>query len=220
MTDTVIYLTRHGQTEWNRQGRLQGHRDSPLTNLGRQQAEWLKERLAGEPLEAIYSSISRRALETASILRGERTTAIQPLEELREINLGIWEGMETEQIAVDYPVAYAQFFAEPELYVPPTCPGSGTNTSSGESYRQLQERALPVIERILAAHPGQRVLVVTHRITLKVIMAYYQRKVLCEVGKLPDILPTALCKVKVSGGLPQVALLGDTSHYRELPLLG
>jgi probable phosphoglycerate mutase len=69
MKKTVLFLTRHGQTEWNLQKRMQGHQNSALTTLGEQQAEWLRERLEGENLGAIYSSISPRALHTAQILR-------------------------------------------------------------------------------------------------------------------------------------------------------
>ncbi|WP_438497686.1 histidine phosphatase family protein [Paenibacillus sp. IHBB 3054] len=205
MTETVLYLTRHGQTEWNLQKRMQGHQNSALTNLGKQQAEWLKERLEGENLGAIYSSSSLRAVHTAQILRGNRTLPIQQLDELMEINMGIWEGMKTEQIEQDYPLQYARFFTSPDLYVP---------VSLGETYKQLEQRVVPAVDCILNDNPGQKLLIVTHRITLKVIMAHFLNKSLREIGEMPDIFSTALCKVQVINGIPYVDLLGDTSHYR------
>lgn len=223
MSETVIYLTRHGQTEWNLQGKLQGHQNSPLTRLGEQQALWLRDRLAGERLDAIYSSTSQRAIHTAHILRGQRTEPLHLSEALMEINMGLWEGMYIEQIKLDYPLAYAQFFNQPALYIPVASSVNADSDSDslasggglGETYLQLLDRVIPAIERILAAHSGQRVLIVTHRITLKVIMAYFLGLSLREVGTMPDILSTALCKVNVHGGVPRVELLGDTSHYQE-----
>lgn len=223
MCETVIYLTRHGQTEWNLQGRLQGHLNSPLTRLGEQQALWLRDRLAGERLDAIYSSTSQRAIHTAHILRGQRTNPLHLSEALMEINMGLWEGMSIEQIKLDYPVAYDRFFNQPALYTPVASSvgaDSASNSSAGdgglgETYLQLQDRVISVIKRILAAHSGGRVLIVTHRITLKVIMAYFLGYSLSEIGEMPDILSTALCKVTIHDGVPHVELLGDTSHYQE-----
>ncbi|MCL6458144.1 MAG: histidine phosphatase family protein [Gorillibacterium sp.] len=204
MTKTIIYLTRHGQTKWNLQKRMQGHQNSALTRLGEQQAEWLKNRLAGEKLEAIYSSTSPRAVHTAQILSGDHALPIRQLDALMEINMGAWEGMNTEQIQQDYPLQYTQFFTRPDLYIP---------VGSGETYRQLEQRVIPSIERILTDHAGQKLLIVTHRITLKVIMAYFSNKTLQEIGEMPDILSTALCKVNFTDNIPHIDMYGDTSHY-------
>jgi len=204
MKETVLYITRHGQTEWNLQKKMQGHQNSALTDLGKQQAGWLKERLEGEPLEAIYSSTSARALHTAEIVRGERSLAVQQLDSLMEISMGTWEGMPIAQIEQDYPEQIGNFFTRPDLYSP---------VSSGETYSQLQQRVIPVIENILHDNEGQNVLIVTHFITLKVIMAYFLGKSLREIGEMPVIQSTALCKVNITGAMPHVELFGDTSHY-------
>jgi probable phosphoglycerate mutase len=82
---TNLYITRHGQTEWNVQGRLQGHLDSPLTELGVIQAEQLADSLVNVEFDVIYSSPSLRTVRTADMIRGERPIDITIEDKLREI---------------------------------------------------------------------------------------------------------------------------------------
>ena len=134
---TTLLLVRHGETDWNAEGRLQGHTDRPLSDYGRRQARRLAEELEGEELEAIYSSDLARAHETAEIV-GERLglpVALEP--DLREKDWGTWEGLNAvERDRVEF---------------------------VGESTEAHQERMLQVLRRIAERHPGDgRVLVVTH----------------------------------------------------------
>lgn len=204
--ETTLYLTRHGQTEWNLEKKMQGHMDSPLTQSGVQQAEWLGERLSIVPFDAIFCSSSPRAITTAGIISNNRSAEIARLDSLKEINMGLWEGQHIEQITQDFPTQFSQFFNEPHLYQP---------TGQGESYSELIKRTLPAIQNILTKHKGQQVLIVTHRITLKAIMSYFMNKQLHEIGTMPDIHPTALCKVTIHNDVLNVDLYGDTAHYRE-----
>ncbi|WP_235206697.1 histidine phosphatase family protein [Paenibacillus tyrfis] len=80
---TTMYLTRHGQTEWNSKKKMQGHLDSPLTDYGMQQAEWLKERLENVHFDAIYSSSSPRAFNTARIVSGNHPVQIKSQRSIR-----------------------------------------------------------------------------------------------------------------------------------------
>ena len=133
---TELLLVRHGETDWNAEGRLQGHTDRPLNEYGRRQARRLADELAGEELAAIYSSDLLRARETAEIL-GERLGLPVVLEpELREKNWGNWEGLTP---AERDGVAFA-----------------------GESTEEHAARTLRALRRIAARHPDGRVLVVTH----------------------------------------------------------
>jgi broad specificity phosphatase PhoE len=132
-----LLLVRHGETDWNAEGRLQGHTDRPLSDYGRRQARRLAEELVGEELEAIYSSDLARAHETAEIV-GERLglpVALEP--DLREKDWGTWEGLDAvERDRVEF---------------------------VGESTEAHQERMLRALRRIAERHPGDgRVLVVTH----------------------------------------------------------
>ena len=133
---TTLILVRHGETDWNADGRLQGHTDRPLTDYGRRQAQQLAAELGAEEFDAIYASDLARARETAEIV-GEcvhLTVGLDP--DLREKNWGTWEGLtSTERLEVEL---------------------------LSESVEEHQRRMLAALGRIAAEHPRGRVLVVTH----------------------------------------------------------
>ena len=134
---TALLLVRHGETDWNADGRLQGHTDRPLSDYGRRQARELAGALEGEELEAIYSSDLARARETAEIV-GERLglpVVVDP--DLRATDWGTWEGLTAvERDLVEF---------------------------VGEPTEAHQERILGALRRISERHRGEgRVLVVTH----------------------------------------------------------
>ncbi|HEU5243520.1 MAG TPA: histidine phosphatase family protein [Gaiellaceae bacterium] len=134
---TTLLLVRHGETDWNADGRLQGQTDRPLSDFGRRQARRLAGELDGEEFEAIYSSDLARARETAEIL-GEQLELVVALDrDLREKDWGTWEGLTAvERDRVEF---------------------------VGESIEAHQERILHALRRISERHPGEgRVLVVTH----------------------------------------------------------
>ncbi|HEY3462506.1 MAG TPA: histidine phosphatase family protein [Gaiellaceae bacterium] len=134
---TALLLVRHGETDWNADGRLQGQTDRPLSDFGRRQARQLADELADEELEAIYSSDLSRARETAEIVaeRLELPVVLDP--DLREKDWGTWEGLTAvERDRVEF---------------------------VGESTEEHQKRILRALRRISERHPGDgRVLVVTH----------------------------------------------------------
>jgi broad specificity phosphatase PhoE len=134
---TTLLLVRHGETDWNADGRLQGHTDRPLSDFGRRQARRLAEELDGEKFEAIYSSDLARARETAEIVGGHLGLAVALDPDLREKDWGTWEGLTAvERDRVEF---------------------------VGESTEAHQERMLSALRRISQRHPGDgSVLVVTH----------------------------------------------------------
>jgi 2,3-bisphosphoglycerate-dependent phosphoglycerate mutase len=142
---TLLLLVRHGETDWNAEGRLQGHTDRLLSDFGRRQAEILAGELAGEQLDALYASDLARARETAEIV-GERLGLPVVLEaDLREKDWGSWEGLTpSERDAVEF---------------------------VGESTEEHRERILGALRRIAARHPHGRVLVVTHGGSLRRVQA-------------------------------------------------
>jgi probable phosphoglycerate mutase len=181
---TEILLARHGQTQWNAERRWQGHADPPLNALGRDQAHDLARSLAGERLDAVYSSDLRRAAETAEIVAGELGLPHETLPGLREIDVGSWSGLTTEEIQHADPGALDRVR---EL---------GYGWEDGETPAQLGERAAAAIRQIAAERPGDRVLVVAHGGTIRAIgaaaagldYAEYRRRVPvvanCEVSRL------------------------------------
>jgi broad specificity phosphatase PhoE len=142
---TTLLLVRHGETDWNAAGRLQGHTDRPLNEYGRRQAHELAERLAGDGIDAVYASDLARARETAEILGSRLGLEVVIDADLREKNWGNWEGLTSdERAAIEF---------------------------EGESTEAHRERVLRAVERICAAHPGERVVVVTHGGSLRRIQA-------------------------------------------------
>jgi probable phosphoglycerate mutase len=133
---TTFLLVRHGETDWNADGRLQGQTDRPLGDFGRRQARQLAEELGGEELEAIYASDLARARETAEIV-GERLGLAVVLDaDLRQKDWGTWEGLTAvERDRVEF---------------------------VGESTEDHQERTLRALRRIAERHPSGHVLVITH----------------------------------------------------------
>lgn len=134
---TRLLLVRHGETDWNADGRLQGQTDRPLSEFGRQQARRLADELAAEDLEAIYSSDLARARETAEIVGARVGLPVMLDRGLREKDWGTWEGLTAvERDRVEF---------------------------AGESTEAHQERILRALQRISERHPGDgSVLVVTH----------------------------------------------------------
>jgi 2,3-bisphosphoglycerate-dependent phosphoglycerate mutase len=143
---TTLLLVRHGETDWNADGRLQGHTDRPLSDHGRRQARKLAEELSGEEIEAVYSSDLARARETAEVVGDRLGLPVELDPELREKDWGNWEGLTAvERDRVEF---------------------------AGESTEAHQQRMLRALERISERHPGDaRVLVVTHGGSMRRVQA-------------------------------------------------
>jgi broad specificity phosphatase PhoE len=145
---TTLILARHGETDWNRDGRFQGHADPPLNDTGRAQARQLAETLADEPIDAIYSSDLRRAHETAQIVAAAKGIDVVVDQDLRERDVGEWSGLTLPEIEERYPDELRRFRDE--------------GVSVGETREALAERVVAAVRRISEAHPSGHVLVVTH----------------------------------------------------------
>ncbi|MEW9698852.1 histidine phosphatase family protein [Paenibacillus sp. SI8] len=207
---TKLYLIRHGETEWNVEHRMQGHADSPLSPLGRMQAVWLADSLGAVPFDVICASSSGRALETAHIVKGRRELVIQPSDHWREMNLGAWEGRIAEEIKQEEAERFHAFWNHPHLYKP----------QIGESYADLQARVLPELQRLLDDHRGKTIALVSHTVTLKVIMAHFEQRALAQLWNPPYFHPTCLSLVEWNAGNPRIVLHGDTSHFQEEDAFG
>jgi broad specificity phosphatase PhoE len=137
---TTLLLARHGETDWNRELRIQGSSDVALNDLGREQARALAQELADVELDAIYASDLARARATAEAVAETHGLEVRVDPRLRERSFGSWEGLTREDIA-----------AFPE--------GS---RHDGESDEEVRARVLEAVEEIARAHPGEQVLVVSH----------------------------------------------------------
>lgn len=148
---TTIHLGRHGETDWNRERRWQGHLDPPLNALGREQARALAEAFADVPIAAVYSSDLRRALETAEIVAGRLKLAVHTDASLRELDVGDWSGQTLAELRARYPAPVERWEQSGE-------PG----WKGGESHEDMAARVLQAIRAVAAAHEGEEVLVVSH----------------------------------------------------------
>jgi broad specificity phosphatase PhoE len=159
---TELLLVRHGETDWNRERRFQGHADPPLNDKGREQAHALAAELTGEGIELVYTSDLARARETAEIVAARLGADVLPLRDLREIDVGEWEGLTWPEIEERYPEGARSWHAR------------GYGWESGETYEQLGERVVAALRRIAADHPSQRVLVVGHGGTIRATRAFIE----------------------------------------------
>jgi probable phosphoglycerate mutase len=145
----TILLVRHGETDWNRERRWQGHADRPLNETGRGQARELAAQLEQDPPEAIYSSDLSRARETAEIVGRRLGVPVALDERLREVDVGEWSGLTMSEIEARYPDGARRRLE------------GGTGWAAGESYEAMGQRVLAALREIAGRHDG-RVLVVTH----------------------------------------------------------
>ncbi|MBC7325685.1 MAG: histidine phosphatase family protein, partial [Moorella sp. (in: Bacteria)] len=113
MENIRIYLVRHGETEWNNNGRYQGHTDVALSVSGRRQAELLRERFRSIPLDSVYSSDLSRARETAAVIAAPHGLTIKTEEAFREIDFGFWEGLTYQEITARYPHEWERWRQDP-----------------------------------------------------------------------------------------------------------
>jgi broad specificity phosphatase PhoE len=145
-------LIRHGQSTWNREHRIQGQLDPPLSELGRRQATLLGARLGERRFAGLYASDLKRAFETAEVVGAAVHLEPEPRSSLREVFLGEWEGLTTEEIAARYPEAWASWVEDPDWDVVP----------GGEGEAAFDRRVAAALDDILRLHPQGDVLVVTH----------------------------------------------------------
>jgi len=152
MGRTQLIIVRHGQTEWNIKGIRQGHLDSALTSKGMAQAKALAQRLGRESFSALYRSDLGRAVQTAKEIAALTGHEIVTDPRLRERHLGIFQGLNAEQLSDKYPEERRQFRTMGPDYVIP----------GGESMRQQVDRNVAYLNELAAKHQGEQIVVVTH----------------------------------------------------------
>jgi broad specificity phosphatase PhoE len=164
MTD--LWLVRHGQTDWNLTGRWQGQTSHApgLNDVGRAQALSTREHLTGIHFSAMYCSDLLRARQTAELISESLNLNITLEPRLREMNLGAWEGMLSDDIEARYPLELAERAHDPLHARPP----------QGESPLDVEERVITAVTEITKKHPDDSVLIVSHGVSLAVIICHAQ----------------------------------------------
>ena len=196
-----IYLVRHGETVWNVEKRLQGWKDSPLTENGLRNAERLAERLDGTRIDRIFSSDQRRALTTAEIIAKDRSIPIEILSSLRELNFGSWEGMTISEIEDKYPLEYNTYKNDPDKYI----------STDGESIGQLFDRAAKALKHIQSCGE-ENVLVVTHGVTIRALMTIVSGQGMNGFARTPVFLGTSLTELEFTEKGYNIIRTADAGH--------
>ncbi|HEV8632108.1 MAG TPA: histidine phosphatase family protein [Thermoanaerobaculia bacterium] len=205
---TRLYLVRHGATQLTAEDRFSGAGGVELSDEGCWQARQLSARLAGEGICAVFCSPLSRTVETARILAQPWGLAPLPREGLREISHGHWEGLTRREVEERFPDEYAAWDADPFTFAP----------QGGESGVAVLARALPVLRDIVVTHAGQRVLVVSHKATLRLLLSsvlgFDMRGYRDRLDQAPACLNVLEFRDPVRARL---MLFNDTSHYAHQP---
>lgn len=207
-TMQVLYLIRHAETGYNRDGRVQGHTESNLSRLGVEQARRIGRRLDYVKFVAAYASPSKRTLHTARLALKEVT--VEPREGLREIRLGEWEGQKADALRKRHPLEVERWFHSP----------SAVRIPGAETVGQFRRRVVGEMNRIRKSHPSGEVAVVTHA---GVICAYLTSLLGMSLDDLWSfkIRNASVTRVLFPQGKARIDLLGDIHHlegvFREAP---
>lgn len=200
-TGRRFYLVRHGESTWNAVGRIQGRQDPALSDLGRRQAAALGRSLRPVALDSVYTSPQQRARLTAQAVVEHRQLSVTVDPDLAEIDHGAWEGLTEAEVARRFAASYATWLSRP----------AATQMPQGEHFAALRDRVRSAWQRILAEDPGRRILVVSHDLPLKVIIADVLGLDLNHVGRLA-IANGAISVVDECDGQTFVVQLNDRCH--------
>jgi probable phosphoglycerate mutase len=205
MTTQILFI-RHGETDWNRIKRIQGHIDIPLATTGIAQARRLAQRLADEAkqgarLDAIYSSDLQRAQQTAQPIGDALGQPLQLRENLRERSYGAFQGHDSDEIALRFPDEYAQWQTRDPGFAPP----------EGESQRVFYHRIVHAIEPLVAAHPGGRIACVTHGGVLDCVRRFATSTPLDAPRNYP-LLNTSVNVLDYENGRATIVSWADVAH--------
>jgi broad specificity phosphatase PhoE len=198
-----LFLTRHGETLWNVEKRLQGWKDSDLTENGVNNAIALGETLNETVFQAVYVSPSKRTIDTAKLIMGNKEVPVNLDERLREINMGDWEGRTHNEVAETDPHAFHAFWNAPHTY----------EVLKGENFSAVQRRAIEVIDHIQTSHLNGNILIVTHTVVIKCLLAYFKNLPLEKLWEPPYIHDTSLTVIEIDDQ-SKIILEGDISHRR------
>jgi probable phosphoglycerate mutase len=198
-----LVLVRHGETDWNRQERIQGHIDIPLNGRGQWQAQQAAQALAGQQIERLYSSDLLRAQTTAEMIGDVCGCAVEADSRLREKGFGAWEGLTFAEIKKRDAAGYARWREDPSLYTP----------AGGEGLNETAERVVQAWREIEES-TAETVALVSHGGTLRILLRYL-------LGLAPDsyweikLGNASLSYLQISPVGNRIISLNDTQHLGE-----
>lgn len=158
-----IFITRHGETDYNTQGRYCGSTDVELNNVGIEQAIKVAEILKDYSIDVIISSTMKRAVKTSSIIAEKLNKPIEVVSGLEERCVGVYEGLTKTEVQEKYP----NLWNSKSLYLFDESP------HGGESVKEVQDRVFNAIDNIKEKHDGKNILIVTHGFVTRTINKYF-----------------------------------------------
>jgi probable phosphoglycerate mutase len=201
-----MMIVRHGESEWNRIHRYQGQLDAPLSELGQRQAEALAERLRNEHLDCIYTSSLQRAAVTAqTIARFHSTVPFRTDDALLEIHHGEWQGKYAHEISEQYAAGLQEWRRYP----------TRSQMPGGESFSNVLKRSLEFKERTMVEHQGQTILVSTHDVVLKILIADALDMAMDRMNCI-WVSNASITTIDYSGELPFLLSLSEAGHLGAL----
>ena len=200
---TEIYIIRHGETENNRLYKFVGSTDQPLNDRGIAQAETLRAPMSQIRLDRIYSSPYQRTMMTAERVRAGRDIPVVTDKGLCEIHCGSWEGLGKDEIEARWPGQLELWEHRPDLL----------HMEDGETFREVQERAVRAFCRIATAEDGHSVAVVSHMLTIQLIMARLLSVPIRDVWQMVRLENTSITRMQTErDGSFRVLRWADDSH--------
>lgn len=208
MMTTRVMLVRHGETVLAAEDRFAGSSDVPLSEAGESQAALLSDRLATQQIDAVFASPMQRTMRTAEVIASSHGKSVQAVAAFREINHGHWEKMTRAEVESRYPDEYHQWEQDPFTFAP----------LEGESGLSVLARALPALLSVVQQHEGRTILVVSHKATIRLMLASFLG---FDLRGYRDHLDQSPCSLNVldfkDATRARLMLYNDVSHYESHP---
>jgi broad specificity phosphatase PhoE len=170
-----VILVRPGSTDFDQQGRIQGTLDIPLTDAGRQECARTAEELKAKPIEAVYTSPCTAAQDTAAALATHIDLKVKKVDKLRNIDLGLWQGLLLDDVKHKQPKVYRQWQEHPETVCPP----------QGETLDDAQERVQTALQKLLRKHTEGTIALVIPEPLTSLVRAYLTGATVGDLWKPP-----------------------------------
>jgi broad specificity phosphatase PhoE len=198
----TVILVRHGETEWNQIRRIQGgNSDTELNKRGKQQAESVASHLKQEPIQAVYSSPLKRALDTAKAIARHHQLEVKTDPSLREIDAGELEGLAVTDVGKRLD----------ELLVLESQGEPIFKSYGGESLAELQQRSWGTIQQLVSQHSDEVIVVVSHYFAILAIICSGLNLPLSQIGRL-RLVPASISTIVFDEQAARLTLFNDTCH--------
>ncbi|MGH2905211.1 MAG: histidine phosphatase family protein [Solirubrobacterales bacterium] len=200
-----LLLVRHGESEWNASGLLQGQADPPLSELGRRQAARMAGRLVDEEIDVIVASDLQRAMDTARALADNVRLPVEPRQDLREVDLGSWTGVSRDELEAQDPGVWRRWRVE-----------GIEGWEGGERYADAMVRVAGALADLASAHDGQTVVAVTHGGCIRLATCHLLGMPASELGRIMSIGNASITEFIVEpDGTGRIVRLNDCAHLIE-----